>query len=586
MDPNKTQDRLNLMSAVDHHRQKLDPIRKARRRLLKRTSGSEWYPEGANEDTPINQMSQAEKVLVQHLAGGEPQALVIPEHPELTATAYDQMMALNKLSQRLSMRKKLRRLIRDAIYGIGICRIGMTAGQEVPIREIAPELDEEGTLALGQMVLEVVSLEAWVHDTSADTLDESEFLGHAYWVDEADLKAYLPGVNKEDLQDDEKRQVDEHGSAMAGAISRGEEGPGREDYDKRYWLWDLWLPRENALVTTQVNGTGEIAHVREWNSRPGGPYLYLYYDEVPDQAIPKSIMADLALVHDSLNSTFRKLIDATAGQKTILGYKPGHEDDAERIRDAGSRAIVQMRDPNSVQEFNFNGPDGGLMAMLMNERELASIIGGNTDALGGFSSQAPTLGQEEIVQGQASGKVAAMEIETVEFVRELFEAARWYLYHEQIEPVRFDKQIPGTDIRIPGQFGALEAEQTPGDYDAFALKIEPYSMVYRSPDQRLQTIMQLWQGVIMPLLQGGLIRKIPDTDALLEIIAQYSQSPELRSILRDASEEEMAMMGGGGEPRQAPTTTRNYVRHGAPGPSQQGKAAMMIQAMQGQQQAG
>ncbi len=576
MNLNDKQDRRHLLDMVDHSRTKLEDVREARRRLLDRAKGSEWFP--SKERTPINQLAQQEWALVQHLAGGDPKALVLPGGSGMEAAAYEQTLAINAVAQRLNLRRKFRRLVQDALYGIGIVRIGMVRGRNVPIQEIAPELDEEGEVGIGQLELQIISLESWVHDCQADCLEEREFCGHAYWVDKEDIGEYLPGVKAADIEVGEKRWIDEHGHEMAGAISRGVDGEGQAGFRDKYWLWDLWVPKENVIVTTPVDGTGENAHVRPWRSRPGGPYLFLYYRELPDQAIPISIQADLALVHDSLNSTFRKLIDQTAAAKTVLGYKPGHEGDAENIRDASSRQIVQMRDPTSVQEFNFNGPDQAMLGFFLQEREIASIIGGNTDVLAGLGVQAPTATQEKMVSETAGGKVALHEVDTADFQMEVFEAIRWYLYHEQQEPIDIVGEIEGTDIRFAQTFSASKAQAMPGSFGSFQLKIEPYTGTYRSPEQRFQSLLMLWERLIMPGVSLGVLDGTPDMGRLLEIAAQYLDMPEVRSLVRPVSPEEQEMASGG-EARQSPTTTRNYVRHSAPGPTRSGNAMQALQMM-------
>ena len=574
MNLNHKDDRLHLMTMVDHSRTKLEDVRESRRKLLARAAGSEWFPN--DERMPLNQMAQQEQVLVQHLSGGNPKALVVPGGPGMGAAAYEQTLAVNAVAERLNMRRKFRRLVQDALYGMGICRIGMVPDRNVSLREIAPELDEEGEVGIGRMEVKVISLESWVHDCQADTLEEREFCGHAYWVAKEDIEHYLPGVSAADLATEEKRWIDEHGNEMAGALSRGTDGEGQDGLRQKYWLWDLWVPGENMIVTTPVNGTGEIANVRQWNSRPGGPYLFLYYRELPDQAIPISIQADLALVHDSLNSTFRKLIDQTREAKTVLGFKPGHESDAEGIRDSTTRQIIQMRDPDSVKEFNFNGPDQSLLGMLLQTRELASIIGGNTDVLAGLGAQTPTATQEKMVSSSASGKIQLHEVDTADFQVEVFEAIRWYLYHEQQDPIPIVKEIEGTSIRIPGEFSAIMAEAQPGQFNSFLMKIEPYSGIYRSPEDRFQALLSLWERLIMPGVQAGVMDSTPDMDHLMEIAAQYLDLPEVRGLLRAAAPEEQQM---GGEARQSPTTTRNYVRRSAPGPTRSGNAMQAMQMM-------
>ena len=571
MDLNEKDDRLHLLDMVDHSREKLDDVRESRRRLLERAKGSEWFP--SEERTPLNQMAQQEQAILQHLAGGDPKALVIPGGEGSEAAAYEQTLAVNKVAQRLNLRRKFRRLVQDALYGIGICRIGMVPDRRVSIRETFPELDEEGEVEIGRLEMKVISLESWVHDCQADNIEEVEFCGHAYWVSKEDIKYYLPGVSQADLVVEEKRWIDEQGHEMAGAISRGVDGEGQDGFRDKYWLWDLWIPHAKQLVTTPVNGTGEIARVRPWESRPGGPYLFLYYRELPDQAIPISIMADVALVHDSLNSTFRKLIDQTRETKTVLGFKPGHEDDAGRIRDAKSREIIQMRDPTAVQEFNFNGPSQELLAMLLQTRELASIIGGNTDVLAGLGVQAPTATQEQMVSSQASGKIQLHEVDTADFQVEVFEAIRWYLHHEQVEPISITKEIEGTDIRIPSTFNA---QNVPGRFDSYLMQIEPYTDIYRSPEQRFQTLLSLWERMIMPGVQLGVVDATPDMQRLLEIAAQYLDLPEIRQLLRTVSPEEQQVAG---EARQSPTTTRTNIRRSAPGPTRSGNAMVALQNM-------
>ena len=574
MNLNQTDDRRHLMDMVDHSRLKLEHVRDSRRKLLDRAKGSEWFP--SEEQTPLNQMAQQEWALLQHLAGGDPKALVLPGGMGMEAAAYEQTLAVNAMAQRLNLRRKFRRLVQDALYGIGICRIHMERGRNVPVREIAPELDEEGEIGIGRLQMNVISLESWVHDCQADCLEQREFCGHAYWVPKEDIEHYLPGVKHEDLEAEEKRWIDEHGQEMAGAISRGVDGEGQHGLSDKYWLWDLWIPASNQLVTTPVNGTGEIAHVRPWKSRPGGPYLFLYYRELPDQAIPISIQADLALVHDSLNSTFRKLIDQTREAKTVLGFKPGHEGDAENVRDAMTRQIVQMRDPTSVAEFTFNGPDQSLLGMLLQTRELASIIGGNTDVLSGLGAQTPTATQEEMVTQSAGGKIALHEVDTADFQVEVFEAIRWYLYHEQHEPVPIVGQVEGTDITFPETFSAEKAAAMPGEFNSFLMKIEPYTNIYRSPDQRFQSLLALWERLILPGVQLGVLDKTPDLSRLLEIAAQYLDMPEVRGLLRAIAPEEQQLAG---EARQSPTTTRNYVRRSAPGPTRSGNAMQAMQMM-------
>jgi hypothetical protein len=286
----------------------------------------------------------------------------------------------------------------------------------------------------------------------------------------------------------------------------------------------------------------------------------------------------VALYHDSLNSTLRKLIDQAREAKTVLGFKPGHEDDAGRIRDAQSREIIQMRDPSAVEEFTFNGPDQSLLALFLQMREMASIAGGNTDVLAGLGAQAPTATQEQMVSQQASGKIQLHEVDTADFQTEVFEAIRWYLYYEQIQPIPITKEVAG--MTIPGTFDSGVAAARPGGFNSYEMQIEPYTDIYKSPEQRFQALLSLWERMIMPGVQLGVVDSTPDMDQLMEIAAQYLDLPEVKRLMREVTAEEQMMMSGG-EARQSPTTTRNYVRRSAPGPTRSGNAMTALQMMGG-----
>jgi len=131
-------------------------------------------------------------------------------------------------------------------------------------------------------------------------------------------------------------------------------------------------------------------------------------------------------------------------------------------------------------------------------------------------------------------------------------------------------------MRIPATFDSGKAAMQPGGYDSYQMSIEPYTDIYRSPEQRFQTLLSLWERLIMPGVQLGVVDSTPDMQQLMEIAAQYLDLPELKQLLRQVTPEEQMMSG---EARQSPTTTRNYVRRSAPGPTRSGNAMQALTMM-------
>jgi hypothetical protein len=193
MNPNDKNDRIRLMKAVEHSEKLLEAPRRIRVEMLKRYAGSEYSDNGATHDTPVNEIALATNSLIQNLAGGEPQALVLSLDPSQEVAAYDQSQSLNKASKDLGLRRKLHRWMRDAILGpMGIARVGAAQAGMLPTRELFPDLDEDGEEPIGEIVLDVISLDNWVHDMTADDLEHIQFCGHRYWVRNDELPEYLP----------------------------------------------------------------------------------------------------------------------------------------------------------------------------------------------------------------------------------------------------------------------------------------------------------------------------------------------------------------------------------------------------------
>ena|GEM_PF-5722759 len=576
MNPKSIEDRRKLMTTVGADLKVLEPHRRKRKQLLDKLAGSE-YGDGSAMPTPFNHLAQQMQVHIQQLAGGEPQALVLASSDQHEMAAYDQSRALNKEAKRLRMRAKLHRLIRDAMVGVGIAKVGMVHSGYLHTSE---ELPIEGDpIPLGELSLETISLDNFVLDTRSDDIERLEYCGHRYWVLKEDLDQYLGDKTSEDTSEDEKAVYDGDGNERATTISRGTDTQWDETRTSRVWLWDLWLPRENVIITVPVDGTGVRAKVRKWKGPRRGRYHFLYFDEIPDQVIPKADLADVVHLHDSMNSTFRKLDQMCRDYKMITGVRQGFEDDGTSVRDAKHGDTVAMRDTDSVKPITYNGPDQAMLAVFLQTRDLASLAGGNTDAMGGLGQQGDTLGQEQIIKGAANQRIQSRQIATATLTVELFEAIRWHLWHDQMVPIPFTKENPYTGHKLQASWSAMDAEETDARFDDFEDQIEPYSLVYKGPEQRIQQLVELWERILMPALQTGTLQEAPDLQALLGIFSRYMNLPEVKQITNVVDPEMMQQMGGGDGPRQSPVTTRNYVRQGKPGMSRQGATATMTQQL-------
>lgn len=126
-----------------------------------------------------------------------------------------------------------------------------------------------------------------------------------------------------------------------------------------------------------------------------------------------------------------------------------------------------------------------------------------------------------------------------------------------------------------------------GDVLNYDVDIDLYSLQDRTPGEKLSTIMQLFQGIIVPLAGPMAEQGINiDFQGLLQVLGNLSGINELTDILKyemrpeaDASPSTLRNQSrGGGTPQ---TTTRRYERVSRPGASQQGQEQVLQQILAG-----
>jgi hypothetical protein len=133
--------------------------------------------------------------------------------------------------------------------------------------------------------------------------------------------------------------------------------------------------------------------------------------------------------------------------------------------------------------------------------------------------------------------------------------------------------------------GAIEVALTPEErqYDFFEheIEIEPYSMVFQTPQQRSQQLSQLMMSTLLPaqpmLQQQGLSI---DFTQYVKMLAQYMNLPELNDLVQSQG---MALNASDSFKASEPSTppvkvsTENRVSKGAGG--MQGDESSMIQRL-------
>ena len=573
MDPNNAKDLARLRSAMEFSRRKLRPFRENRLEAIRQFVGSHYGEDGTKEKVPLMFLEMAVSIYTQQLVGGPPRGFVRTKHRDLKAAAADLKIALDHTVDEIHLEDTLVRLTQDALFGPAIVKIGLTEGE---VGESQGWWHDQW-----QPFVDHVDLDDWVHDMTAKTWERVAFCGNRYRVpsEVAKRSELFDRKMRKALQPTSKRSTNEDGDERADSLTGGEEAD-LDEYQDYVELWDLWLPQEGIIVT--ISADQELPkplRVVEWKGPEGGPYLMLGFSPVPSNIMPLPPVAVWKDLHDIANSVYRKLSKQAARQKSILPIRNGNPDDGDAIRDAGDGDIIPV-EGEVPKEVRFGGPDQVNLAFLLSVNDMFNRQAGNLDTLGGLSPQADTLGQEQILGANASQRIVFMRRRLNTFVSQILNQLAFYLFDDPFVDMDLEKPIRGTSATVGFSWNPDTRE---GDLREYNITIEPYSMVYKSPQTQLNAIMQLLQTVVLPLAPMMQAQGIAiNFEKILRTLAEYADITELSDFLSfDTPVMDRGPVGGPGDLRQSPVTTRRYERTNRPGAARGQKENALMQTLLG-----
>lgn len=531
-----------LETAVQRSRESLQPFRRKRLERIRELCGSNFSDNGTKYRVPVNFMKLAMNIYSRQLAPSNPRVLISTRLPDLVPAADDFELALNKTLEDIHFHKTLRRAVYEAMVGMGVIKVGLNRSKQV---EIGGYLHD-----VGEPFADVVSLDDWVHDMSARSWEDVQFEGNYFRPLLSEVKACGLFKNTEKLQDgDDDSDNNEFGEEKAKTIQARAH---QDDYKRRVDLLELWLPKDGVILTVHVGGTWTVLREEGWGGPETGPYKKLILDEIPDATIPYPPAALWQDLHELGNMIFTKLGDQAVRQKSILGVAKGDEEDLETLRNADDGDVVTLDRPGEAQEFHYGEINQSNFAFFLQVKDLFSWFAGNLDSLGGLSPMADTLGQDELLAASANKTLADMRDRTIMFTDEVITDIAKFLWDDPIRKVPIMKSVPGLDETIPAYFSADEQE---GDFTDYQIGLDPYSLQPKTPSMQLQKLAQIMQQYIAPF--GPMMEAQGMTlnfQRLVELLAKYSDFPELKQIVQFADPQMMAAQAG--ESRQSPVTHR------------------------------
>lgn len=560
-----------LRIAIEHCRRLLEPFRTERRDAVRQYVGNR-YGDGARQSVPVNLLKLYTSIVVRHLVPQTPRCMIASPKPRLKHPALAMQDWVNPRLAKMHVDETLRRCALDALFGLGIAKVCLADPGEA---------DGDYRKTPGEAFVSDIDLDDWVHDMGNRRLDTACWSGHRYRIPlelAQSSKLFDKGV-RDDLTATVRTLINEQGDERIGTLTQ-DTAYDPDEYEEHVELWELYLRKEKLVVTLAADGPDRPLRVQEWVGPDCGPYHFLGFNLVPGNSMPSPPVHDLVDLHLLVNGIYRKLERQAQRQKSIGIVGPtASVSDGKAVVAANDGEVIRVDNPDAVQELALGGINQQNLAFAIHTKDLFAYIAGNLDLLGGLSPQSPTLGQDQMLQQNASRTIADMQSGTVSFTRSVLGALGWYFWNDPFETYRVRRTVPGAeDLEI---WTTLSPEMRAVPFEDLDFDIDPYSMVDDSPATRLAAINQLMTQVLIPagqlLTQQGIS---VDFEAYLKKVARYANMPDLNEIVRFAGLIEQPGVEPGPQASSG-YTTRRYERVNRPGGTRFGKDNALMQLLMG-----
>lgn len=566
LDLNNADIRSRLWGAIEAAEEKLAHFRKNRRELIGAYVGKRYREFGVDEDekcydTIVNLLYQWADIFALALVPSRPQFLVTPDAEDLGAFGARFELASNNLVKEIDLENVLRDIVLDAFFGTGIAKVGLFGSGALEIDDRLIDPGQPGCLS--------VSLDDCFWDVTAKKWRQVRFIGDRYALQLASCFAD-ESFDREVLKKLSPRQLKTHdekwGNERTESLSRGHLDEHAE-LTPMVELCDVYFPQDQMVATLAWRQPDlPPLKVVPLDGPELGPYRMLGFTHVPDNLMPIPPGDNLILLHEMYNGLMRKVRNQAQRQKTNTVYEDRAAKDVERLVKARDGEAVRVTSVEAIRSLAMGGAEQTNVLLANAVIQLFDRMGGNLSAMAGLGPQADTLGQEQLLYGQLRSKEEKMQYLVFCFTEQVGLDLGRLLWQDSYK--RYEQYLYTQAGRIP-----VPAHWTPeereGDFAQYNIKLDPYSMQFQSPAQRVQQINNLLMSVYMPLLpliqeQGGAL----DPQALVEMHAKLLAEPRIKQLIRFAA----PPMNGIDQksPRdplpKSPTSTRTYVRKQAHGP--------------------
>ena len=510
--------------------------------------GGQYYPTVYGEegmDTPINLLSMASRSMSRSLISKAPRCLISTDSPQLKSWSEDAEISTNKRIVKSNLDRVLRDVVAQSMSSMGIFFL---AADYVGTKD-GMRLD---------LVMKSVDRCDYVYDLQSTTVEEADIQGHKF-------RMPLRDVREHPMFDEEARQ--QVGASPTSPWPEGDENDLRRsrrrsthDLYEYVDIWCIYEPRRGKIWYYPAHQmTIKLAEL-EWTGPRHGPYRYLYYERLPNHAVPLSPLMHLLKKHRAFNLLDSKAIDQQQTAKGNLFYSNASKADAERIINSYNNQST-LQENGAIRWAHIGGAAPDTVAMAEKQKRDFSYAAGGMDTYAGLSGQgAETLGESRLLMGAANAMLEDMGGYAYQFVKGVVGDIFWFdIRDPDPRQQTLRKPIEGTEMSYEVEWSP-ERRQQIAEME-FDVDVVPYSYKERSPESILADMLSAVKMVVemgpMAMAQGVTV----DVAGVMKTVAKLRNLTTLNDlIITNQDPAELAQFAGGAPPLSGDSGPRRYIR--------------------------
>ena len=527
MDPENERDISRLKSGIEYSLRRLEKFRTNRLNVIKQMVGKHYAEGGTDVKVALPLIRMAATIHNRRLIPADPGYLISTKYPELKQKALIGEICLNDTVKAMQLGDILRRAVLDAWIGYGVVKVGVCLYDTISWNGANHKL--------GQNYVELVDPEDYFVDMTAKRRELRAYDGHKYRIPLRAAQDMFPGKEVLPL---EPGQANLSGDRSVSSISNPQamyEG----EIEEMTNLFEIFLPRDKLKLTMAGDQDGGVStrvlKVAPWKGPADGDLHVLGFLDVPGQIMPAGPAQDMIDLHETINRLYLKLEDQAMRQQSNGVYRPTSGVDAETWKNSKDGQWIACDSPEDCQEISRGGPHRDNLAFTLQLKMLFGEFGGNLGALGGTGPQSSTLGQDEMIQQNSSMLIQEMQHRVLRFAGSVGNSLFEWWWTDPMAEYMAERNYPGTTIPMQPWARTLKPSDRAGIFRRLNFDVDAYSLQPKTPQAKLQAIMQLFQTLLLPAapMMKEQNVQIP-WEAAIRLICKYANISDVEQIVQFA----------------------------------------------------